>query len=84
MCDERHHLAERYLKSENNSIQVQGRCPVLTKNVETNVSVEVDVGVVDFLGALDLRRFEGVLALIGCKGELEDSSLVDSLVGSDV
>ena len=43
-------LEEQVLQADHHSVQVQDWLPVLAKNVQTDVSIEVEVGVVDLRG----------------------------------
>jgi len=45
----------------NDRVDVQNRFPVLTQDVETHISLEVDVGVVNLGGAGHLGRLVGVV-----------------------
>jgi len=75
-------LEEQELQTHNNSIQVQHRLPVLAQDVQAHVSLEVDVGVVDLLRALDLRRLVWEV-LADVEGKVEGAVLVHALVGCD-
>jgi hypothetical protein len=75
-------LEEQELQTDNNRIQVQHWLPVLAQDVQAHVSLEIDVGVVDLLRALDLRRLvREVLADVECK--VKGAVLVHALVGCD-
>lgn len=64
-----------YLQPHNNRIQIQHRLPVLTKNVQADVPLKVDVRVVDLVRALDLWWLVGEVRVDG-KGEFERSAFV--------
>lgn len=70
------------LQSDNNGVEVEHRFPVFAQNVQADVALEVDVGVVDLLRALDLWRLVWeILTDVECK--VEDAALVHALVGCD-
>lgn len=72
-----------YLKADHDRIQIQDGLPVFTQDVQTHVALEVDVGVVDELCALDLGRIVWEV-LVDLELELEQSALVHALVRLDV
>lgn len=45
---------ETYLQPHNNRIQIQYRLPVLTKDIQADVPLKVDIRVVDLVRALNL------------------------------
>jgi hypothetical protein len=75
-------LEEEELQADDDGVQVEDGLPVLAQNVQTDVALEVDVGVVDLLFALDLRRLVREVLADG-EGEVELAALVESLVGRD-
>jgi hypothetical protein len=59
----------------------QGRAPLVSKDVEADAAVGVDVGVVDASGEVDLRGLEGVVGReMNC--EEEDTTRVWRVAGS--
>jgi hypothetical protein len=73
-------LEEQELQADNDGIQIQHGLPVFAQNVQAHVALEVNVGVIDLLRALDLWRLvRKVLADV--EGEVEGAVLVHALVG---
>lgn len=71
-----------YLQPHNHGIQIQNGLPVLTEDIETHVSLQVNVRVVDLLLALDLGRVVREV-LVDAEIEQEAPALVDALVRLD-
>lgn len=75
-------LEEQELQTDDDSVQIEHWLPVLAQDVQAHVSLEVDVGVVDLLRALDLWRLVWeVLADVEC--EVEAAVLVHALIRCD-
>jgi hypothetical protein len=75
-------LEEEELQAHDDGVEVEHRLPVLAQDVEADVALEVDVGVVDLLFALDFRRLVGEVLADG-EGEVELAAFVETLVGRD-
>ena len=75
-------LEEEELQANDDGVEIEDGLPVLAQDVEADVAVEVDVGVVDLLFALYFRRFVGEVLADG-EGEIELAALVEALVGCD-
>jgi len=71
-----------YLQSHNNRVQIQYRFPILPQNIQTHISLEVDIGVVDFLHTLDLWRIVREVLVDG-EAEGEGAGGVHAFVGVD-
>lgn len=75
-------LEEEELQADDDGIEVQHGLPVFAQDVEADVALEVDVGVVDLLFALDFRRLVRKVLADG-EGEVELAAFVQTLVGGD-
>jgi hypothetical protein len=73
---------EQKLQSHHDSVQVKNRLPVLAQDIEADIPLEVDVGVVDLLFTLYFRRFVGEVLADG-EGEVELAAFVEAFVGGD-
>lgn len=73
---------EQVLQSIHYRVDRQHGLPVLAQNVQANVALQVDVGMVHFRLALDLRR---LMRIVGAdlKTELELATAIIALVGTD-
>jgi len=67
------------LHSHDHRIQIQYGLPVLTQNVQAYVSLQIDIGMIDLLGAFDLGRVMWEV-LIDRETEVEYTTLVHALV----
>lgn len=70
------------LHANDHSVEIQDGLPVLPQNVQADVTLQIDIGVVDLLCALDLWRVMGEI-LIDIKRKVEDSTLVHAFVRFD-
>lgn len=70
------------LHAHNHGIQIQHGLPVLPENIQADVPLEVDVGMIDLLRTLDLGRVMWEV-LIDSEVEVEGAALVHALVGLD-
>lgn len=77
LCDKHTHL-----HADDNGVEIQHGLPVLAQNVQANVSLEVDIGMVDLLHAFDLWRVMREV-LIDSEGEVKETTLVHALIGLD-
>ncbi|KAJ8107795.1 hypothetical protein OPT61_g8616 [Boeremia exigua] len=75
-------LEEQELQTDDNRVEVEHGLPVLAQDVQAHVALEVDVGVVDFLRALDLGRVVREVLVDG-EAEVEAPALVHALVWVD-
>lgn len=75
-------LEEQVLQTNHDRVEIKDRFPVLTKDIETHVAIQVDVRVIDLLCALDLRRIVWIIAVDG-ESEFERSALVHALIWLD-
>ena len=75
-------LEEEELQADNDGVEVEHRLPVFAQDVEADVTLEVNVGVVDLLFALDFRRLVREVLADG-EGEVELAAFVQALVGGD-
>ena len=70
------------LHAHNNRIQIQNRLPILPKNIQAHIPLQVDIGMIDLLRALDLRRIVWEVLVDG-KSKVEEAALVHAFVGFD-
>lgn len=77
-----HRVIRAYLQPDNNSIQIQHRLPVLSQNVQTHISLHVNIRMIDFLRAFDFGRIVRKV-LIDCKIEMKGASFVHALIRID-
>lgn len=75
-------LEEEELQADDDGVEVENGLPVFAQDVEADIALEVDVGVVDLLFALDFRRLVGEVLADG-EGEVELAAFVQALVGGD-
>ena len=75
-------LQATYLQSNNNSIQVQHRLPILPENIQTHIPFQIYVRMVDLLRAF---YFRWVMRKVLINGEvkLERTAFVHALIGLD-
>jgi hypothetical protein len=71
-----------YLKPDNHSLQIQNWFPILSQNVQADISFQIDVGMVYLLRAFDLRRFMGE-ALTDREREVESATFVHAFIRLD-
>lgn len=71
-----------YLQTNNDRVQIQYRLPVLPQNVQTHIALQVNIGMVDLLRALDFRRVVRKV-LIDLEIEIKATSFVHALVRID-
>ena len=70
------------MQTDNHGIQIQYWLPILPQDVQTDITLQIDIGVVNFLGAFDLWRVVREILVDG-ETEVEPSALVHSLVRLD-
>lgn len=75
-------LKEEVLQAVDNRVDREHRLPVFAQNVETDVTIQVYVWVIDHCVALDLGRFVRVVWTYA-KAEHEASVSVEALVGAN-
>lgn len=66
---------EEVLQPDHDGVQVEDGFPVLAEDVEADVAVEVEVGVVHFRDAFHFRRLVRVV-VVDCESKLERAALV--------
>ena len=71
-----------HLQPHDDGVEVEHGLPVLAQDVEAHVALEVDVGVVDLLRALDLGRVVREVLVDG-EAEVEGAVLVQPFVRLD-
>lgn len=73
---------EKKLQAIDYRIDGQYWIPVLAQNIEANVALEVDVGVIHLGAAFDLRR---LMRVVGADAEVEHETAVpvEALIGRD-
>lgn len=72
-------VKDTHLHAHNNRIQVQHGLPVLAQDVQAHIAIQVDVGVIDLLGTLDLGRVMREVLVDG-ETKVENAALVHALV----
>ena len=75
-------LEKQELQAHDDRVQIQNGFPVFSQDVQTHVTLEVDVRVVDLLGAFHFGRVVREI-LVDDKGEVEGAAAVHALVGLD-
>jgi hypothetical protein len=71
-----------YLEADNNGVKIQDRLPVLAKDVQADLALQVDVGVVNLLLAQHLWRLVREV-LVDLEVEIEAAAAVHALVRVD-
>ena len=70
------------LQTDNHGIQIQYWLPILPQDVQTDIALQIDIRMVNLLGAFDLWRVVREILVDG-EAEVEPSALVHSLVRLD-
>ena len=70
------------LQADNHGIQIQYWLPILSQDVQTDIALQIDIRMVNLLGAFDLWRVVWEILVDG-EAEVEPSALVHSLVRLD-
>lgn len=74
---------EQEIEPQEHRIQRQNRQPVFSQDIQAHITLQIDIGVVDFLDTLDFRRIDGeVLANLNPKEKL--ARAVVALSGDDL
>lgn len=68
------------LYTNNNGIQIQHWLPILPQNIQTNIPLQIDIGMVDLLLTFNLWRIVGEV-LVDNEGECEATAFVHAFVG---
>lgn len=76
LCPER---GLSYLKSDNDGVEIQNWLPVLPQDVEANLALEIDIGMIDLFATQNLRWFVGE-ALVDGEIEREAPGAIHALV----
>jgi len=70
------------LQADNHGIQIQYWLPIFSQDVQTDIALQIDIRMVNLLGALDLWRVVREILVDG-EAEVEPSALIHSLVWID-
>lgn len=71
-----------YLHPDNDGIEVQHRLPIFSEDIQADVAFQIDVGMIDLLGAFDLGW---IVREVLVDGEVEDeaAALVHAFIRFD-